>query len=219
MKIKISPLIISLIAAVLIQSINYAQAKPARRVDKNLVGNWQTEKIKLSPTVLKIDFGNNGSFDYELTQTWEGHYKQFGTKLVSTYSIPYLNKTTKDTALILIMADTLIMQESVKGKTEDFKFIRERSGHVTESGIAGKWQTDNYRGHDAELDYSKAGTFTMKEILREIKGNYIIEGKYFTVFSNREEMMHMRYQVFPQHDMLMIYNNKGNWMRLYRHKK
>ena len=175
--------------------------------------------MKLSPTLLDIYFGSNGGFDYKLTQTWEGHYKQDGTTLISIYSIPYLNKTTKDTALIIIMADTLIMQENFKGKKEDFRFVRTGHERGMKSGLIGNWLSLNYRGHKTELGFTKSGGFKMVEILREIKGDYIIEGNYFTVFSNREEMMHMRYQVFPEHDMLMIYNNKGNWMRLYRDKK
>ena len=183
------------------------------------MGRWHTEKVALSPTLLKIDFGKNGGFDYKLTQTWEGHYKQDGTTLVLTYKIPYLHKSTKDTTLILIIADTLIIQETVKGKKEDFKFVREKHDRGMRGGLAGKWFSQNYKGYKAEVEYEVSGSFKMVEILREIQGDYIIEGNYFTVFSDRQEMMHMRYEVFPKHDMLMIYNNKGNWMRLYKNKK
>lgn len=219
MKLKYILSLTALAAVLLIQPNTYAQKKTNRKLDKHLIGKWHTEKVALSPTLLKIDFGKKGDFDYKLTQTWEGHYKQSGTSLVTTYTIPYLNKTTKDTSLILIIADTLIIQEKVKGKEEDFRFLRAGHDRGMSGGLMGKWISANYKGYKAEVEYSKSGGFKMVETLREIRGNYIIEGEYFTVFSNREEMMHMRYKVFPKHDMLMIYNNKGKWMRLERDKR
>ena len=213
---RIGILLAIIIIFVSMQNDVLAQKKKKVSHKDSLVGNWVTVPNPLEASYLRMEFHPDGKFLYKLSSEWNGKYSLDGTKLTSTYFIRILNKTKTDTSTVLIYADTLVQIIHLKGKETTLKMVR-LGGTKKGAGIIGTWITSDPDAQYVTITYNTNGTFEVKKILREFKGNYTVKGSNFSVFSEGRFMFKSDY-IFERGQLLMYSKTANGHIKMERAK-
>ena len=211
----------NLFAAVLvlfiISSGNSFGQKKIKEYKGPLLGKWETPNLGLDASHLTIEFKPGYKFFYDLESRWNGKYKLEGTKLTSSYYIPFLSKWVYDTSIVLINADTLILATGKDTAQTITKFVREKDSLYSSGGIVGSWNSNNFQGDKAVLTYYKDGNLDIKKTLNKYDGFFIVKKNIFSVYSKRSLIIKMKYQIIRGDLYLYKIGNPGV-MKLVREK-
>jgi len=182
-----------------------------------LIGKWETPDLGMDASHLTIEFKTKYRFSYDLKSIWNGSYKLDGTKLTSSYYIPFLNKWVRDTSIVLINADTLILASGKDSSQSAAKFIRLQDSLDIPSGIVGKWEAKKFQGENTIFTFQKDGNLSVQKTLNKYDGYFTVQKNIFSVFLNRQMVMKMKYQIIRGN--LYLYKiGSAQVMKLVREK-
>jgi hypothetical protein len=202
MKLRVLSVLIILIG--FFQPDLYMQQKNKTPGADLLFGNWETVPNPLETSTLRLEFKPGKKFSYILTSSWHGSYKLEGTKLVSSLSIPFMNKIKTDTSTVFIFSDTLIQIGNEKGKETTLRMIRKKDSTNTGAGLVGTWVIQNQDAEYSTISYSLSGTFEMNNILKSFYGNYRTKSDTLMAFSRGYLMLKNRFVI--DKGLLRIYS-------------
>lgn len=181
-----------------------------------LIGKWETPNTGMDASFLTLEFLPHYKFSYNLKSVWNGTYNLTGTKLSTNYLVPFLNKWVKDTSIALINADTLVLATGKDSAQVVTKFIKIKDS-TDAAGILGKWQSNNFQGDKAIFTFQNNGKFSIQKTLNAYHGDFIVQKNIFSVFTDRELTMKMRFQIIRGN--LYIYKiGKPGLLKLVRGK-
>lgn len=181
-----------------------------------LIGKWETPNTGMDASFLTLEFLPHYKFSYNLKSVWNGTYNLTGTKLSTNYLVPFLNKWVKDTSIALINADTLVLATGKDSAQVVTKFIKIKDS-TDAAGILGKWQSNNFQGDKAIFTFQNNRKFSIQKTLNAYHGDFIVQKNIFSVFTDRELTMKMRFQIIRGN--LYIYKiGKPGLLKLVRGK-
>ncbi len=195
---------IAAIFILLICGNSFAQKKiKVKEYRGPLIGKWETPNLEMNTSHLTMQFEPKYKFSYDLKSIWNGNYKFEGTRLASSYYIPFMNKWVKDTSTVLINTDTLVIESNKDTTHTAYKFFRIKDTLNTNVGIYGKWESKNYMGNSAIFNFNKDGSMSIQKTLNKYNGYFTVQKNIFSVFAHRQMVMELKFQIIR--DELYLY--------------
>lgn len=191
----IKNLFAAVLVLLMISSMNAFAQKRVKEYKGPLLGKWATPNLGLDASHLAIEFESGHKFSYDLESRWNGKYSLDGTKLFSSYYIPFLSKWVSDTSIVLITADTLVLVTGKDTAQTISKFIRESDSSNASGGLVGSWYSNNFQGDKTVITYDKNGDLSIRKTLNKYNGYFVVQNNIFSVFSKRALIVKMKYQI------------------------
>lgn len=173
-----------------------------------LIGKWATVIGTGEKSRTILDFKPDGKVEYDITVPFSGSYFAVGNTVITYFKDPQKNATEVDTSTIKIAGDTLYQTSKHNGKETIIKSIRLYK-RKKETGLTGKWISENFNGHKAIQEFTKQNSINVDLIVRSVYGTYIVSGNTFTL--NLQLMSPLKTTYSIKNNIMTIerYDKKG----------
>ncbi|MCH8169695.1 MAG: hypothetical protein IIB07_01010 [Bacteroidetes bacterium] len=160
---------------------------------KQLLGKWKSIRNKDKGIEINIKFNPDGSVKYDIGVNLRGTYILKGNKLISFFTDLKTNKVEVDTSIIEINGNTLIQESIVSGKK--IKMSRLDKTEKNSKQIIGKWESDNYNGYYAIIEFNTYYGINVLLQVKSIEGSFVVEKNMITIFSPTTYRMRLNYKI------------------------
>jgi hypothetical protein len=193
----------------------YAQEKVGHlSAQDSLIGKWETPSNPLATSTLTMEFHKDKKYSFLLSSTWKGKYNLQGTKLITSYFIPTINKYKSDTSTVLIYGNSLVQIYSKNGHDSTVKMVRKEIKKIKGAGLVGTWSFNYLDNNPSIIEYKKDGQFEIHNVLRSFSGTFTVKDNKITAYSNGREMFSDKFLFIR--GLLYIYNSSGTPLKLQK---
>lgn len=189
-------------------SISPQKKNNSKEHNNPLIGKWATVMGPGEKSRTILDFKPDGKVEYDITVPFSGSYFSVGNTVITYFKDPQKAATEVDTSTIKIIGDTLYQVSKHNGNEIIIKSLRLHK-EKKETGLTGKWISENFNGHKAIQEFTKQNSINVDLIVRSVYGTYIVSGNTFTLNLQLMSPLKTTYKIKNNVMTIERYDKKG----------